>query len=192
MQVSPEPVVHIAVAIATCPRPACGYQWYLRVLNPKQCPKCHCRLHPPGKRAAVPKSEREMELQKNRQRERQRQRRAANPELARQRNREWVAANLERRREIARKSERNRRASKADAICEHGPGCFDQAAQSMLQRCAIPNCRKRKEIQADHIVPLAKGGLDCRNNLQPLCRQHNSAKNVADPIAFARRNGMLF
>ena len=61
----------------------------------------------------------------------------------------------------------------------------------MPQRCAVPGCLKRKDIQADHIIPLAGGGLDCKDNLQPLCRQHNNAKHAADPIAWAQRNGRL-
>lgn len=133
------------MAIATCPRQACSYRWFLRVPNPKLCPQCHRRLQPPTKRD----------------------------------------------REIARKGQRNRRARKANSVCEHGPGCFDAAAQSMHQLCAIPGCRN-KDIHADHIIPLAKGGLDCRDNLQPLCQRHNSAKQATDPIDFARRHGMLF
>ena len=195
MQVSPEPRLQIAVlngmATATCLRPSCSYQWLLRIPNPKQCPKCGRRLHPPVKPIAAPKSEKERELQKSRQRERKQQKKAANPEIKRQRNREWIAANLERRREIARKSNRNRRARKLNAICQHGPGCFDIAARGMPQRCAIPGCRN-KDIHADHIIPLALGGKDCKENLQPLCGRHNSSKHATDPIDFARQHGMLF
>ena len=60
----------------------------------------------------------------------------------------------------------------------------------MPQRCSVPGCR-RKDIHADHIIPLANGGLDCRDNLQPLCLHHNASKQAADPIAFRRQLGML-
>lgn len=93
--------------------------------------------------------------------------------------------------ENSRRNERNRRARKANAICQHGPGCFDRAAQSMPQRCSVSGCRRRKDIHADHIISLDKEGLDCRDNLQPLCKSHNSSKGNADPIAFRRRLGML-
>ena len=70
---------------------------------------------------------------------------------------------------------RSRRARKGNAVCEHGPSCFVLAVQSMPQHCSMPGCL-RKEIQANHIIPLAKGGLDCRDNFQPLCRLHNAIK----------------
>ena len=124
------------------------------------------------------------------ERERNRRWRAANADAVREYSRQYCAANLELKRERDRQTGRNRRARKRNAICEHGPGCFHRAAQQMTQRCSVPGCR-RKDIHADHIVPLAKGGLDCKANLQPLCQRHNNAKHAADPIDFRRRLGML-
>ena len=92
--------------------------------------------------------------------------------------------------EVHRKSAINRRARQLEAICEHGPGCFANAVATMPQRCV--NCKSKKNIAADHIQPLAKGGLDCYLNQQPLCFTCNSSKHAGDPIAFARRNGRLF
>ena len=121
-------------------------------------------------------------------REQARQYRAANADAVRERRNRWAVANPE----VKRKHERNRRARKSNAVCPHGPGCFDTAAQSMPQRCTVPDCQ-RKEIQADHIVPLAKGGLDCKDNLQPLCKSCNSRKKDKDPVLFAQRElGRLF
>ena len=76
-----------------------------------------------------------------------------------------------------RKHIRNRRARKADAICAHGPGCFDTAAATLPQVCA--HCGTDQRIEADHIIPISRGGLDCRHNQQPLCRQCNAAKGVS-------------
>ena len=66
------------------------------------------------------------------------------------------------------------RARKANAICKHGAGCFDAAARLMPKVCTY--CGSTERIEADHIVALSRGGLDCRENLQPLCRDCNSRK----------------
>lgn len=86
-----------------------------------------------------------------------------------------------------RRKERTRRAVKRNAVCKHGVGCFDDAARVMRRRCAA--CGKRNDIQADHIQPLAQGGLDCRQNLQPLCRHCNTAKQ--DKLRNANATGYL-
>ena len=121
------------------------------------------------------------------EREKDRQYRVANADAVREYYRQYRAANPE----AVRKHNRNRRARKANAICEHGKGCFHQAIASLPQRCAAPGCRRRKGLEADHIIPLSGGGLDCRDNLQLLCKSHNSSKGAADPTAWAQRNGRL-
>ena len=139
-----------------------------------------------------------------RERARDRARHAANPQIKRAQARRRYWANPERYAEYNRqyyktdagklnrlRSCNKRRVAVANAICEHGEACFDIAAVALPQRCAVPGCR-RKDIQADHILPLALGGLHCRLNLQPLCGHHNASKRASDPIEFARRNGMLF
>ena len=87
-----------------------------------------------------------------------------------------------------RRAGRNYRARKAAAICVHGAGCFDDAARMMPARCATPGCRRRRP-DADHIIPLAQGGLDCRHNLQPLCHSCNSRKR--DRLVDAQATGYL-
>ena len=154
------------------------------------CPECQ-REYQRRYYAANADTERERKRQRyaanaDAMREYHRRYRAANADVMREYHRRWVAANPD----AARKYQRNRRARKANAICEHGPGCFDRAAQQMSQRCSVPGCR-RKDIHADHIVSLAKGGLDCKANLQPLCSRHNSVKHTTNPIDFRRRLGML-
>ena len=113
--------------------------------------------------------------------------RSANSDRIRGYNREYRAANPE----VRRKQKRNRRALKANAVCVHGTGCFAGAVATLPKRCAVPGCLRRKGLQADHIVPLAGGGLDCKDNLQLLCAHHNSSKGAADPIVWAQRNGRL-
>ena len=160
--------------------------------------KARAKARAKAKRAADPEGYRKKQKEYQRQwdaanpgyqKEYLRQWRAANPGYARQ----WYYKNHEQARVNGRRGWRNRRARKLNAICEHGPGCYDKAVREITRRrCAIPGCRARKHIQADHIIPLAKGGLDCRDNLQLLCRHHNATKNAQDPIAYARRHGMLF
>lgn len=61
----------------------------------------------------------------------------------------------------------------------------------MPKRCSVHDCQ-RKDIQADHIIPLAGDGLDCKDNLQPLCAHHNTSKSDGDPRLFAYQNGMSY
>ena len=48
-------------------------------------------------------------------------------------------------------------------------------------KCLYPECG-RVDITMDHIVPLALGGTHTANNIQPLCRYHNTSKGkkIAD------------
>lgn len=43
-------------------------------------------------------------------------------------------------------------------------------------RC--PCCRRKRVLTKDHIVPVAHGGTDSINNIQPLCRSCNSKKGT--------------
>ena len=48
-------------------------------------------------------------------------------------------------------------------------------------------CGSTKELQLDHIVPLADGGLDELENTQLLCWPHHKAKTIADAKARRKR-----
>ena len=60
-------------------------------------------------------------------------------------------------------------------------------------KCAI--CRrafsKRLKPSVDHIVPLVKGGMNVRRNIQIVCRPCNSSKNDSDPVIYMQSKGLL-
>lgn len=51
---------------------------------------------------------------------------------------------------------------------------WEALKESWGQTCA--NCRKKKVLTKDHIMPLSLGGANCIRNIQPLCRNCNSKK----------------
>jgi 5-methylcytosine-specific restriction endonuclease McrA len=42
--------------------------------------------------------------------------------------------------------------------------------------CSAPGCTVTRELTIDHVTPLSRGGTDSIENLQFLCRSHNSLK----------------
>ena len=56
-------------------------------------------------------------------------------------------------------------------------------------------CRSRMDLEIDHVVPVARGGLTVKSNLRVLCRAHNLAhavesfgeKFIADKISGRRQ-----
>lgn len=54
-------------------------------------------------------------------------------------------------------------------------------------------CKKsvKKKYHVDHIVPIALGGSNKRENLQILCPPCNLSKNKKHPIEFAQERGLL-
>ena len=49
-------------------------------------------------------------------------------------------------------------------------------AEGGLYQCVYDGCGEVNNLTVDHILPLSKGGTDELNNLQFLCKTHNSAK----------------
>lgn len=56
-------------------------------------------------------------------------------------------------------------------------------------RCAC--CGAKTKLQMDHMMPLALGGSNSKNNFQGLCRPCNASKHAKHPIDFNRSKGML-
>lgn len=112
--------------------------------------------------------------------------RAANPDTVKAACKRWKDANPD-----AVKTHRYaRRARKAN-----GAGFNIAQVRAVLAaqggRCA--NCRKLvgENFHADHVVPLALGGIHDIKNIQILCPPCNHRKHKKDPIVWARENGRL-
>ena len=76
-------------------------------------------------------------------------------------------------------SNRKRRAIKLNAIGNYTIGEWELLKKQYGYTCP---CCKRSEpkikLTADHIIPLNKGGSNCIENIQPLCRNCNSKKYI--------------
>lgn len=74
-----------------------------------------------------------------------------------------------------RANTRNYRARRAGASGDHTAEEFAALVEHYGSRCLC--CRERRELTADHVVPLTWGGSNGIANIQPLCAPCNSAKN---------------
>jgi len=94
---------------------------------------------------------------------------AADKEVVRRRVRDWRKRNPERRNEM----DARRRSAKLKN------GVFKILDHELKRLYSSPcvGCGAVRDITADHIVPLTRGGRHSIGNLQPLCRNCNSSKN---------------
>jgi 5-methylcytosine-specific restriction endonuclease McrA len=103
----------------------------------------------------------------------------------RQTNRETIAANAEAWRKA--NAGRVRSHSATRKARKNQQGAFTVAAKDLRRLlaspCAVHGCQNR-EIQIDHIIPLARGGSHGIGNLQPLCAHHNQSKHTKLWIEF--------
>ena len=95
------------------------------------------------------------------------------PEVAKNANRKWEAANRDKRQAI----DRRRRARKQQAEGEFTNQEW-QALMAYYNHTCLCCGKGEPEIQLtpDHVIPLAKGGSNAITNIQPLCRSCNCAK----------------
>jgi 5-methylcytosine-specific restriction endonuclease McrA len=102
--------------------------------------------------------------------------------------RAWRLANPEKDRAIAR----NRRAKLAGSIGTHTATDLAAILKSQNYRCVYcPADLRKVKRHVDHIVPISRGGLNDKTNLQYTCSSCNVKKNAKDPIAFAQELGRL-
>jgi 5-methylcytosine-specific restriction endonuclease McrA len=125
---------------------------------------------------------------------------AANPEKIRARSAAHYAANREKiiaeaaayrvaNPDKIRARKAARRARKLAA-----PGRFTEADIKAIiarQKGRCAECKRRRKLTVDHIIPLARGGSNHPGNLQGLCQPCNSRKGAKDPIIFAQQQGRL-
>jgi len=88
--------------------------------------------------------------------------------------------------------ERKRRAQMYGNGGTHTADDLAEILKTQNHRCA--HCRadlKKTKKHVDHIMPLARGGSNGRENLQYLCAPCNHSKGAKHPIDFARERGLL-
>lgn len=78
--------------------------------------------------------------------------------------------------EVYRAAANRRRAMLAKAEGDFTPEQFKALCELYGNVCAC--CRQAKKLEADHIVPLTKGGDNTIDNIQPLCKSCNSSKGT--------------
>jgi HNH endonuclease len=54
------------------------------------------------------------------------------------------------------------------------------------QRCLYPGCAEVDTLHADHILPVASGGITVLENLQTLCEKHNLTKSDRESIDYRK------
>ena len=86
---------------------------------------------------------------------------------------------------------RNRCARKRNAIGNHTKNDILNLLVLQKSKCAICRYSIKDGYHVDHIIPLAKGGSNYKENLQLLCPTCNLSKNAKDPISFMQERGFL-
>jgi hypothetical protein len=56
------------------------------------------------------------------------------------------------------------------------PASIRSALEARDVTCSVPGCNKKRDLEIDHIVPLAEGGDTSLDNLARLCRWHHAQK----------------
>lgn len=123
--------------------------------------------------------------------------REENRDRHRQVTRDWHKANAEHARAAKADAYRanpeqfyarnlKRKARLLDAICQHGPDCVTPELLAVVYADQCLYCDRPAE-HADHFIPLAAGGLHCRDNLVPACAPCNLSKHASDPWEWIAR-----
>lgn len=103
----------------------------------------------------------------------EKERQARNPHRVRQ----WREAHPESARLINQRASQRRRAKKSNAEGSHTEAEWRSLVSEFEERCVC--CGEHfglERLTKDHIVPLALGGSDFIENIQPLCARCNSKK----------------
>jgi 5-methylcytosine-specific restriction endonuclease McrA len=111
----------------------------------------------------------------------------ANREKARQNTIKWRRANIEKARAASRLNAKRWSASNPEKVREYSIGrrarkkanTYYQVSAKYLKRIHSSSCiycGSNEFIEADHVIPLARGGQHSIGNLAPACRTCNASK----------------
>ena len=93
------------------------------------------------------------------------------------RSKKWAESNPEKVRQAKANNRRKRRAARHASPGIFTAEEFEALCESYDNRCLA--CGETKAaLEADHVVPLTKGGSDSISNIQPLCGSCNRKKFV--------------
>ena len=94
------------------------------------------------------------------------------------RSKEWAEDNLEQIKRFKANNRRKRRAAKNAGSGHFTVEEFEALCSVYGHACLCCGVTGRK-LEADHVVPLTKGGSDDISNIQPLCGKCNRRKFTA-------------
>ncbi len=134
------------------------------------CKRCYNRRWREANRDRVRECHRQWyEANRDRARENGRRWQGANPGKACEKSRRWREANPGK----VREKDHRRRARKKGATI----GPVDEAAIHERDKVCI-YCGSDQDLTIDHLIPLARGGPHCQDNLAVACRRCNSSKGT--------------
>lgn len=96
-----------------------------------------------------------------------------------------VAAYLASHPEVRTTAASNRRARKLDGVCDHGPRCVTSVIYRQIKVSQCVYCGE-PATEGDHLVPLARGGKHCRENIVPACKKCNCSKGTKSADEYMR------
>jgi 5-methylcytosine-specific restriction endonuclease McrA len=101
------------------------------------------------------------------------------------RSRKWAEGNAEKVKVAKANNRRRRRATKNASNGHFTAEKFDALCSDYGYACLCCGATDRR-LEADHVVPLTKGGSDSIGNIQPLCGECNRRK-FTEIIDFRRK-----
>lgn len=136
-------------------------------------------------------------LEKNRERnaENCRKRYALNPEPYKQNAYNWVTKNKERKKILDRQYQinnphvyRNTKQKRKVKLAQNGVYDITRKELKKLYESPCVYCANTKNIQADHVIPIARGGTHSIGNLVSACKTCNTSKGAKTITEWQKKN----